>query len=540
MSRIALIRTRDPSSASGTWEELTEPLGICYLAAILEASGHEVCLADGAISRLPDDILIERVARHKPVLVGVTVPAQELLLHNLAFSERLKRRIPQARVVLGGYCPSVMPEFILRNHPYVDGVVLGEAETVIVPLAERASAPARWAAIPGVATRNGSVRSCGWTPVQQRLDELPFPSRALLREVVANGFAVASLISSRGCPWRCSFCSIGEFGRRQGKPLWRARSPANVVAEIKSLAVSLGVRHFIFQDANFLGSGETGRRRALQIAEEVLRRNLKITFDVCCRSDNVDGDTFAPLKRAGLRGVFLGVESGSQDVLNEVAKDINGEANHCAISLLLRLGLKPSVGVIMFTPRTCLEDVQTTIRLLSEFETHNLHVEGLFSSAYGYVGTNISAGVSETALLTNPNLPIADERVTAVRSATGRTVAPEYEAIMYHLFRVQHLAGLLGAGERRAVREQAQAAECEARKAALGALAEAVRQATAGSPRGRGGAQDLHKGQVMYVQHLENIKLSLLAMQRHLEQVLAERKALRCPSEPSYRTHCLS
>jgi len=519
MRPIVLVRAEDPIAPPGTWEEFTEPLGICYLASVLKANGYPVLLIDGAIFGLNAEQVIMEVVRNEPTLIGITVPAQELLLHNISIAQRIKQLLPNTPVILGGYSPTFMPDFILQHYLSVDGVVIGEGENIICQLAEYASCPTEWYRIPGVVCRrNGSVYHSGPSPAPTNLDDVPFPCRWLLEALIEKGCRVASIVSSRGCPWRCSFCSIARFARLERKPPWRARSPANVISEMDLLIRRYGIKHFVFQDANFMGGGEVGRRRAIQFADEIITRGWRVTFDIACRADNVDMDVFRRLRNAGLQGVFIGVESGSQNTLDELVKDIRVEENERAIRTLLKLGIKPSIGIIMFTPLAKLADIQATVELLQMFESYDLRVEGLFSSVYGYVGTDIAKGFDAELLLRDQNLPISDPTVRRLRQLLTDTIAPQYEAILYHLFRIHNITDALPHKQRNFVRTQVFAAEREARRIALDSFQYAIKAIVCPENSLEIVKAHLHE---KFVVALERIKFTLVAMQQALEQVIS-------------------
>ena len=144
-----------------------------------------------------------------------------------------------------------------------------------------------------------------------KLDDLPWPERD---DIVydTQELPTASVLASRGCPYKCSFCSIITFYAGNGTRGRRRRDPLLVVDEMEYLVRERGVRLILFQDDDFLAGGNDAREWARTIASEVMQRGLheRMRFKFSCRSDEVREDTLAPLIEAGLTHVYLGVESG--------------------------------------------------------------------------------------------------------------------------------------------------------------------------------------------------------------------------------------
>jgi radical SAM superfamily enzyme YgiQ (UPF0313 family) len=125
-----------------------------------------------------------------------------------------------------------------------------------------------------------------------------------------------------------------------------------------------GVRFFSFCDDNFIGPGGSGRRRAVEIAAELLSRKLKIEFEIFCRSDNVDAEVIKRLKKAGLTGVFLGVESGVQRILDTFNKKTTVLQNEQAMQTLLEAKLNVVIGYIFFDPYLTPEEIRINARYI--------------------------------------------------------------------------------------------------------------------------------------------------------------------------------
>ncbi|MER2600446.1 MAG: radical SAM protein [Caldilineales bacterium] len=398
-----------------------QPLGIAYLAASLRAAAVSVRLLDANVNGpLPfahlltgvDDFL--RHAGQRPV-VGVSVVSQVLPVA-VRLAEWIKAQAPTALVIFGGYHPTFAANAILEDFAAVDLCVRGEGEQTIVEIMQRwqssAALPAAtdWSGIAGVTWRSPD----GITPNLNRpntaqLDTLPFPARDLLpplnayapyADTVAGTLRIkASMISSRGCPFHCNFCSIIAFYNEAGGRSWRGRSVENVVAEMITLADEANVSHFEFQDDNFFVRPD----RALAIAEGYAATGRDFSFAFLTRADQVvKGERyFAALRRAGLRYVSVGIESGSEASLQRMVKETGVEINRRALHILHQHDVAAQVEFIMFEPGSTLEDLRANLAFIEQ--------QGLF----GYFPPLVTG-----RLLLMPGTPVR-QQIEAERGAPG-------------------------------------------------------------------------------------------------------------------------
>ncbi len=336
-------------------------VGIGYLASVLRANGFSVQMLDTpmlewGVKQTLDDILPIQAR-----VVGISaLQAQADGLVGIAKGIRASgSTVP---IVCGGQFPTFCYDRLLPDFPEIDVAVRGEGEVPFLELVRRITDDKPWQDIPGVSfLRSGEVVANTPPPLIADLDTIPFPARDTLPAVRSIG-AMVSISSSRGCPSRCTFCSISNFYRLSKGPIWRMRSPENVVEEIKCLIYDNDVHRFIFVDDNFIGVGERGRQRAREIAERMIRENLSVEFFLSCRVTDVEEELFCLLKQAGLSTVGLGVESGNQRQLDTYGKGTTVEDNRRAISTLRKIGVEPGIGFIMadpyFTPQELLENMQ--------------------------------------------------------------------------------------------------------------------------------------------------------------------------------------
>ena len=356
---------RDFLSPESSW-----CLGYRYLVSSLRLHGFSAGVLHPPRGRggSPRLRLVEEVVRAGAKIVGFTT--YDAQLHSLLQLVReLRRAGLRSHVVLGGLCASAIPDRLLREQPDVDSVVLGEGEGPIVDLARHVIRQEGRLPAPGLCVRDGDAILQGGAGAAPDLDALPAPAlddftdpeeSSPLR--LANG--CVPVVASRGCYGRCTFCCIHPFYRARPGKVWRGRSPAGIVDEIARLRSATGAGRVTFVDENFMGPGAIGRRHALGIAEEIQRRGLRVRFNFGCRPNDVDRDTIAALKDAGLAAVTLGIESMSADTLELFRKGTTPRVNRAAVELLEGLGIPVEITFIFFHPLSRLSDVRANLEFL--------------------------------------------------------------------------------------------------------------------------------------------------------------------------------
>lgn len=392
-----------------------QPLGIAYLAASLRAANVGVELLDANMTDpLPLERLVQRVAdfvagvrqRGGRPVVGLSVVSQ-VIATAVALAERIKAIDPGVLLIVGGYHPTFADRAILEDFAAIDLCVRGEGEQTIVEIMQHwqvagaASPPLQpgqidWGHILGVTWRQGDqIIANPSRPNNTNLDALPFPARDLLpplhayapyADTVAGKMRLkASMISSRGCPFHCNFCSIIAFyGDAGGRP-WRGRSVENVVAEMVELADRDGASHFEFQDDNFFVRAD----RALAIVQEYARTGRDFSYAFLTRADQVvKGERYFPaLRQAGLRYVSVGIESGSEASLERMVKQTGVEVNRRALQILHDNDIAAQVEFIMFEPGSTLDDLHANLAFIEQQGLFGYFPPLIFSSLLLMPGT---------------------------------------------------------------------------------------------------------------------------------------------------------
>jgi len=322
------------------------PLGLAYVAAVARREGLEVRVLDGALRRWPPARIRDEIRAWRPDVLGVSVVTPLVEDARALIAEV---RASAGRVIVGGPHPSAA-DTVLDEIPGADLAVVGEGEhTLLDAMGWSAGDPP-----PGVRSRG---RSFTPRPPIQDLDALPWPARDLLesgsyRYPLAGTRRFASLLTSRGCPYTCTFCDRSVHGRT-----WRARSAASVLDEWASL-VQDGARFVVVWDDGFLED----RDRAAAIAEGLLARNLNVTWKCEARVDQVDPEILRLLRRAGCRIIAFGVESASPRTLRSLGKGTTPERAARAFTLAHDAGIETLAYAILGAPGEDLGDVAATVR----------------------------------------------------------------------------------------------------------------------------------------------------------------------------------
>jgi anaerobic magnesium-protoporphyrin IX monomethyl ester cyclase len=328
------------------------PLGVSYVAASLRKAGHEVQLLDCTF--LKRDEAWRAALAAEAEVVGVYCMAS-MVRECLWFARGLRGRC--GLLVAGGPLPTCEPSFFLRHF---DLVVLGEGEQTMVDILRAWKGGAGLGSVSGVAFRGegGTVRTSP-RPLTGDLDSIPFPARDLLpnRSYIRSGkarfgYSLTTVMSSRGCPYACEFCSNVIFGGS-----YRERSPANLVDEIEE-ALGLGYDRIAFADDVFTMNPS----RVLKICAEIRRRGLQFKWECLGRVDALDFPTAREMKKAGCTRIFFGLESGSNEILKLMnKKTTRGQAGE-AVQAAHRAGLRVGAFFILFYPGETDDTVLETLR----------------------------------------------------------------------------------------------------------------------------------------------------------------------------------
>ncbi|MDR2707653.1 MAG: B12-binding domain-containing radical SAM protein, partial [Nitrososphaerota archaeon] len=309
------------------------PMGLAYLAAVLEEKGNQVTVLDCIAEGIDQNQLKQKLAMYNPDVIGIS-SMTPMISSTLMAARGAKEVCPSAAVVLGGPHATFMDREILAAESAVDVIVRGEGEVTFAELTQRIVNGVGLNSADGITYRHQD--NIVQNPIRgfiQNLDDLPFPAykHFPLEKYRLFGKLFFPVITSRGCPFQCNFCTTSRILGRQ----YRVRSPQNIGHELELLKREYGANSFTFYDDTLT----LDKKRLYDICDEIRIRKLNIPWDCQTRADKVSEEMFTKMKNTNCQQVFFGIESGCQSVLNAVNKRTTVEQNETAIKMAKKSGL---------------------------------------------------------------------------------------------------------------------------------------------------------------------------------------------------------
>ncbi|TLM90379.1 MAG: B12-binding domain-containing radical SAM protein, partial [Actinobacteria bacterium] len=341
-----LVLVNPPTSAAERYGRLAEggsklpPLGLALLAGIAREAGFSVAVLDAEALGLTAEQTCERILQLDPSVAGFT--AVTMTVHAAAeVAQLLKSAGSRALTVIGGVHVSAVPEETMEAFGAFDAAVLNEGDATLPELLAAVRAGEELAGVAGLLLRDGSrlVRTAP-RELTMDLDALPMPAWDLLPDLAEtyrpapNAYRrlpSSSLVSSRGCPGACTFCDRTVSGSRV-----RSYSAAYLMRMVETLHAEYGIRDIIFHDDNFLAS----RKRVFEFCALLEQAGLDLVWSCTGRVDAVSPELLSAMKRAGCWQVAYGVETGSQELLDELCKGTTLEQVRTAVAWTHAAGIE--------------------------------------------------------------------------------------------------------------------------------------------------------------------------------------------------------
>ena len=354
------------------------PLGIAYVASVLEKDGFDVSIEDQFASKITNMQLLGRIRELSPDVIGFS--CLTTVLGNVRILVReIRAQNKNIRIVLGNLHPTLFAEEVLREG-IADVVVRGEGEYSMRDALRAIAQKKGLSEVKGISFyESGQVFHSPDKELIEDLESLPYPSWHLFDLRHYTHFPIIGVYnelvlpvqSSRGCPYRCYFCSQDKI-----YPRTRYRSVKNVVDEIQELKEKLNVRYFGFNDAYFPFSTNHG----MEFCDELVRRKLhkEIRWITETRVDKVSEKLLFRMKEAGLKLILYGFESGNQQILDRICKEATLEQARRAVAMTKKAGIMISglfiLGLPGETKKTCLDTVRFAKELSPEIAKFNIAV----------------------------------------------------------------------------------------------------------------------------------------------------------------------
>lgn len=375
---VLMVKAREHKAV---YAENIEDLRIGYLDAVLHKSGISTRILDFAFSTMPyenDSSELYNVvvlAKPKVIVFVIDKSPTNSPAYTLELLDGLSGKDKKYHITLYGNTQVGCLDYFQHR---VDSIILGEEDSALslvrcVLTGESINKAA------GVAFLDAGENITVNKAVQMTsLDDLPNPTRYAQKLIGKEQYA-ASILSSRGCFGRCSYCYLRAKEKYFLGYTWRGRSVSNVIDEIEQL-VRQGISDFFFIDDEFIPFGIEGSKRAFELSGEIKRRKLDIHYAIYSRADSLSEPIVSELRSSGLYCVFLGVESFSQQVLTRYNKGISSDKNIKAINLLKKYDIHIRLGTILFDSKTTMAELRESIDAL--VEVSNTKPELLFQPLF--------------------------------------------------------------------------------------------------------------------------------------------------------------
>jgi radical SAM superfamily enzyme YgiQ (UPF0313 family) len=349
-------------------EESIPGIGMLVLAAVARRNGYDVAIFDAKGGGETPGAVADRILAFRPDVVGFS--ATTISITNAArIAGRLKRSVPELVTVVGGPHVSAVPERTLAAFPNLDYAIIGEGEISFFELLERLRCGRAIEGCPGLVHRTpaGEIVANPRSPYLTDLDALPLPAWDLVRGF-PHGFhpslfsyrrsPVATLVTSRGCPFSCSFCDRSTSGK-----LGRYHTTESVLRHCQHL-VDFGVRHIIFYDDLFT----VKKKRVVELCEAFLACGFDFTWSCNSHPNLLDPDTLRLMKRAGCWQIAYGIESGSQRILDVVKREVRLPRMRETLRMTRAAGIRAKGYVMIGHPTETLQTLDETAEFLKIVE----------------------------------------------------------------------------------------------------------------------------------------------------------------------------
>lgn len=359
-----ILLLQPPTGEQGITSFSYPPMGLTALAAYLRQHGYQVKVFDANIEQATTAQVVRLVQETTPTIVGITSMSVNISsAFELANAIRsLDRKI---WIIAGGVHPTVAPKHTLSNKN-IDAIVLGEGEGTLLELIEAIGTGSKFDEVKGIGFRRNEDYI--YTPRRELvpdISKLPIPAYDLIpmgkyksRYAVRKPFACT--VRSRGCVYKCTFCSNNKtFGTT-----FRCQTPERTVEEIEYLIEHFGVKEILFKDTEFTLDKKLG-----DLCDLLIKKNFDLTWSCNGRVNNINYWLLKKMKDAGCRSITYGIESGDEDILRNLKKPLKLEDARKAVKMTKEAGINVVTNFMIGNPGDTKETIERTIRFAVELDT---------------------------------------------------------------------------------------------------------------------------------------------------------------------------
>lgn len=363
--KIVLIHPQGENWTAGDTDmarlaNIMPPIGLCSLAAWVEEKGHTAFIHDCYAFPGDDDLILDLIEKESPEFVGFTATTSSFL-DAIRIAEMVKQRFPSVTILFGGAHISAVRESIMQQYPIIDFGVIGEGENTLLSLMEwEGEGPYT---ISGLMYRwDGQVVFNGFLKKDEliELDDLPFPAYDKLKgypeayKLPLFNYPKApntTVVSSRGCPYTCSYCDRTVF-----KQSYRFNTPKYMMRLVNHLHDKYGIRHINFYDDLFT----LHKKRVREFCKLMEESKLNITFNIAARAEHLDMEILQMLKKAGCWMISLGIETGDPEILKMHRSHSDLDVTREKVELIRKAGIRVKGLFIMGLPGETEESIDNT------------------------------------------------------------------------------------------------------------------------------------------------------------------------------------
>ena len=382
---------------------LSPPLGLLYVATMLQNEGDSVTILDFSAEPFDEQKLMTAV--HQSDVIGMSVLSPSLnevktLIHMIRQYE------PDIPILIGGPHCTLLPEKAL-DETQATVCIQGDSEMILTDLKKALNNEKDYSEIPGIFYRtNHGIKQGAASQIIKELDIIPFPARHLVKHYTygreynphLKAGEFTSIITSRGCPYTCRFCSRGSISMQR----YRTRSTENIITELKEIQQQ-GYRHVVFSDDCF----PANKKQASALFDAIINEDLSLKFSVTAtRVDLADKELYKKMRQAGVTHIQFGLESGNQDVLDFYHKNTTVETIRKAVQLSNDTGFFTIGSFIFGAPFETTEHFHNTLLFAKSLPLDSVS----FLPLRYMVGSDLwNQATSEGKINTNEYLVTADK-----------------------------------------------------------------------------------------------------------------------------------
>lgn len=424
--RVAFVQPPN-LQRSGDWKKMKvsrPPINIALLAACIRQLGCETFIYDFDWFEGTVDDMSKLILSKSPDVVGFTCLTPRMQI-TLFIAARIKELNPKVKIIIGGAHVNAVKERALYSRD-IDYAIYGEAEKALIEFLKATETNGDFENIQNLIYRkNGKVIMNFTRPFIQNLDELPFPAWDLLnleeyKDAATFDGIHMGVMTSRGCPWNCIFCSSGVvWGRKV-----RFRSVESVIEELGQIVHNLRITNIMFYDDTFT----VNKPRFLKICDEIVKRKLNLKYYCQLRVDTIDEEIADALAQSGCIAAALGVESGDEEILKILKKGIKKSQVYKTVAALKSAGVPILASYIIGSPGETHESIQKTFEFAKELDTDQTK----FMICTPFPGTELFGMAVEKGLLSDNLSPAQCAEVTYYQHVAANLSKVSDEDILHY------------------------------------------------------------------------------------------------------------